>query len=423
MRRRAFLQACGALALSSGACAAARRATAATAKARVVVIGGGYGGATAAKYLRLWAPEIEVTLIEREAQFVSCPTSNLVLGGFRALEDISRGYEGLARRGVRVVRDEALAVDPERRAVRLARGGELPYDRLIVSPGIDFLFDELPAYRRAMESGRVLHAWKAGPQTAALRQRLEQMRDGGVAAISIPLAPYRCPPGPYERACMIAAYFQQAKPRSKVLVLDANPDVTSKGPLFKRAWRDLYPGLVEYRPNSRAIDVDAEANTIRLEVEDASADVLNVIPPQRAADLCVRAGLVTHNNRWCNVDWRTAESTAVKNVHVLGDATLSAPAMPKSGSMANNVAKLCAAAVIARLDGRAPDPEPRIVNTCYSYVSRTEAIHVASVHEWSETERTLVPVHGAGGVSAERSEREAVYGWAWAQSIWADMLS
>ena len=199
-------------------------------------------------------------------------------------------------------------------------------------PGIDFNFGEVQGYEAAMQAGRVLHAWKAGQQTAELRRQLEQMRDGGVYVLSVPLAPYRCPPGPYERASMVAAYFKQAKPRSKVLVLDANPDVTSKGGLFKAAWKDLYPGILEYRGNAKAVGVNAATMTVKLEVEDVKGDVLNVVPPQRAGDIARKAGLITTNNRWCDVDWRSMESKKVPGIHVLGDATLSAPRCRSRGA-------------------------------------------------------------------------------------------
>jgi sulfite dehydrogenase len=394
----------------------------APAKGRVVVIGGGFGGATAAKYIRMWDPSIDVVLVERESGFVSCPISNLVLGGFTTMPEISRGYEGLQRHGVRVVRDEAVAVDASKKTVRLARGGDLAYERLVVSPGIDFTFGEIAGYEAAMASGRVLHAWKAGPQTVALRRQLEQMKDGGVYVLSIPVAPYRCPPGPYERASMVAAYFKQAKPRSKVLVLDANPDVTSKPGLFKAAWKDLYGGILEYRGNAKAVGVDVKTMTVKLEVEDVKGDVLNVVPPHGAADIARKAGLVTTNNRWCDVDWRTMESKAVKGVYVLGDATLSAPAMPKSGSMANNHAKIAAAAIVEILNGREPQPV-QIINTCYSFVSQKEAIRVSSVHQWDATQGTLAAVKGSGGVSAARSEAEGTFAWNWAKTIWADSLA
>jgi len=416
MKRREFLKLAGAVSLAG--CAT----TGASSRARVVVIGGGFGGATAAKYIRLWDASIDVVLVEREAQFVSCPISNLVLGGFSTMQDITRGRSGLEKHGVQLVRDEAVAIDAAKKSVRLASGGEIGYERLIISPGIDFTFGDVQGYEAAMQSGKVLHAWKAGAQTVALRKQLEEMRDGGVYVLTVPPSPYRCPPGPYERASMVAAYFKQAKPRSKVLVLDANPDVTSKAGLFKAAWKDLYPGILEYHGNSRAIGVDPATMTVKLEVDEVKGDVLNVVPPHRAGDVAQRAGLITSNNRWCDVDWRTMESKAVKGVHVLGDATLSAAAMPKSGSMANNHAKIAAAAIVDLLNGREPQPL-QIVNTCYSFVSPKEAIRVSSVHRWDDAQATLLAVKGSGGVSAARSEAEGTYAWSWARTIWADSLA
>jgi sulfide dehydrogenase [flavocytochrome c] flavoprotein subunit len=416
--RRDFLKAsAGAAALAAAGCAGSGGG-----KARVVVIGGGFGGATAAKYIRTWDPSIDVILVERETAFVSCPISNLVLSGHAGMEGIRHGYDGLRRHGVQVVHDQATAVDPAKKLVTLARGGALSYERLVVSPGVDFLFGELQGYESAMNANRVLHAWKAGPQTVALRRQLEEMPNGGVYVLSVPVAPYRCPPGPYERASMVAAYFKQAKPRSKVLVLDANPDVTSKGPLFKRAWEDLYKGILEFRGNAKAVGVDPKGGVVRLEVEDVKGDVLNVVPPQRAGDIAVQAGLITHNNRWCDVDWRTMESKKVPGIHVLGDATLSASGMPKSGSMANNHAKIAAAAIVDLLNGREPQPL-QIINTCYSFVSEKEAIRVSSVHEWDATQGTLIGVKGSGGVSAARSEAEGTFAWNWARTIWADSLT
>ena len=419
MRRREFLKAGGGvLAASLSGCASVR---AAPPKARVVVIGGGYGGATAARYLRLLDPAIEVVMVEPDEAFVSCPISNMVLGGFRTMADITRPYSGLERRGVRVVRDSATAIDMERKQVRLERGDALAFDRLIVSPGVDFMWEQLPAMANANAQGEVLHAWKAGWQTAALRRQLEAMPDGGVFVLSIPEAPYRCPPGPYERACQVAAYFKARKPRSKVLVLDANGDVTSKGALFKKAWADLYRGVVEYRPNSKAIDVDVRGRAVKLEFDDVRGDVLNVLPPMKAGNIATP--FVTANRRWCEVDWLTYESKAAKGVHVLGDALQIAPAMPKSGSMANGHAKVCAAAMVALLNGEAPNTSPTLVNTCYSMVSDTAAIHVASVHKYDEKDRTMKPVPGSGGLSPAMSDLEGSYAMSWAANIWADALA
>jgi sulfite dehydrogenase len=423
MKRRDFIKLAGAGAAIGTLSGLAGCASTVPAKARVVVIGGGFGGATVAKYVRLWAPSIDVVLVERESAFVSCPISNLVLGGFSSMQDITTGYDGLRQHGVQVVRDEAVAIDPAKKTVRLARGDDIAYERLVVSPGIDFNFGEIQGYESAMQQGRVLHAWKAGAQTVELRRQLEAMRNGGVVILSIPTAPYRCPPGPYERASMIAAYLKQAKPRSKLLVLDANPDVTSKGGLFKAAWKDHYAGILEYRGNAKAVGVDPNTMTVKLEVEDVRGDVLNVVPPHRAGDIAVKAGLITHNNRWCDVDWRSMESKKVPGIHVLGDATLSAPGMPKSGSMANNHAKIAAAAIVGALTGRGgAGSDPKIINTCYSFVSQKEAIRVSSVHEWNAGQGTLVPVKGAGGISSARSEAEASFAWNWARTIWADSL-
>jgi NADPH-dependent 2,4-dienoyl-CoA reductase/sulfur reductase-like enzyme len=410
----------GGAALAAGVAGCASMPPAAKARARVVVIGGGYGGATAARYVKMLDPAIDVVLVEPNEAFVSCPISNMVLGGFKTMADITRPYTGLERRGVRVVRDMATAIDVERRQVRLERGDALAFDRVIVSPGVDFIWEALPAMNNPAAQGEVLHAWKAGPQTLALRRQLEAMPDGGVYVLSIPEAPYRCPPGPYERACQVAAYFKARKPRSKVLVLDANGDVTSKGPLFKRAWADLYPGLIEYRPNNKAIDVDVRGRAVKLEFDDVKADVLNVLAPMKAGNIA--APFITVNKRWCEVEWLTYESKAAKGVHLLGDSLQIAPAMPKSGSMANAHGKICAAAVVALLNGEPPNAAPTIINTCYSMVSDRLAMHVTSVHKYDEKDRTMKAMPG-GGVSAASSEAEAAYNMNWAANIWADALA
>ncbi|MDA0276708.1 MAG: NAD(P)/FAD-dependent oxidoreductase [Proteobacteria bacterium] len=421
MKRRDFIKLAGAGTALGTLSGLAGCASSVPAKARVVVIGGGFGGATAAKYIRLWAPSIDVVMVERESAYVSCPMSNLVLGGFNSMQELTNSYDGLRQHGVQVVRDEAVAIDAAKKTVRLSRGGDVAYERLVVSPGIDFNFGEIQGYELAMQQGQVLHAWKAGAQTMQLRRQLEGLRDGGVVILSIPLAPYRCPPGPYERACMIAAYLKQAKPRSKLLVLDANADVSSKGGMFKAAWKDHYAGVLEYRGNAKVVAIEGQA--VRTEFDTVKGDVLNVVPPHRAGDIAMKAGLITHNNRWCDVDWRSMESKKIRDIHVLGDATLSAPVMPKSGSMANNHAKIAAAAIVGALTGRGvAGSDPKILNTCYSFVSKNEAIRVSSVHEWNAGQGTLLPVKGAGGVSAARSELEANYAWNWARSIWADSL-
>ncbi len=415
MKRRQFLQAASAALVSTGCATVAPKA-----KAHVVVIGGGYGGATAAKYIRMWSEgSVDVTVVEPNPQFISCPLSNLVLGGSRQLGDLTMPYDGLARtHGVRMVRGTAESIDTARRSVALVGGQTLQYDRLVLSPGVDFVWDELPGAQ-----DKVLHAWKAGQQTLALRAQLLAMPDGGTFVMTIPPAPYRCPPGPYERACQVAHYLSAAKPRSKVLILDANDDVVSKGALFKRIWAQRYPGMIEYRPRFKAVEVDAAAGTVMSELGDkVQGTLLNVIPPQRAGAIAVRSGLANVNQRWCGVDFLSFESTQAPGVHVLGDAIQTSPLMPKSAHMANQHAKVCAAAVVDMLAGRAPNPMPVLTNTCYSFVSDKDVIHVASVHAYSAEQKTLLVVPGSGGVSTAASELEGVYAHNWARNIWADTL-
>ena len=422
MKRRDFLKAgtaAGAMATLYG-CAGGARAS-----GHVVVVGGGYGGATVAKYLRMWSEgRVQVTLIERNPTFISCPISNLVIGGTRTMEDITVSYDGLRNKwGVRVVQDEVVAVDAQKRSISLKAGGAMSYDRLVLSPGIDFMWDQIPGLNNADAQSKILHAWKAGPQTVALRQQLDAMKDGGTFAISIPKAPYRCPPGPYERACLVADYFKRHKPKSKVIVLDANEEVTSKKGLFTKAWDELYKGTLEYRNNSELKDVDVKTHTAILEFDKFRADVLNVIPPQRAGDIAAKSGLKLINNRWVDIDWLSMEANGTPGVHVLGDAIFPAPTMPKSGHMANQHGKLAAAAILNQLSGMAPSPTPVVMNTCYSFVDAKQAIHVASVHQYDAATKVVQPVKGAGGVSAARSELEGKVAIGWAKNIWADMLA
>ncbi len=423
MQRRQFLQSAsaGVVLASTFGCAS----IGGQAQAKVVIVGGGYAGATAARYLRLWSQgSVAVTLIEPNAQFISCPLSNLVLGGSMQLPELTMDYAALQKlHGVEVLRDTVTSINAAARRVTLSGGQSLAYDRLIVSPGIDFMYDGLPGLQTDAAQERVLHAWKAGAQTVALRKQLEAMPDGGRYALIIPVAPYRCPPGPYERACQIAHYFKQAKPKSKVLILDGNPDVTSKGPLFKKVWAERYAGIIEYQPKFTLSEVDAKTLTATSEFGDkVQADVLNVVPPQRAGKIAQLAGLANMNKRWCEVDFLTMESTQAKNIHVLGDAIQIAPLMPKSAHMANQHAKVCAAAVLELLQGQAPNPEPMMSNTCYSFVSDKEVVHVASVHRYDAAKKTMLTVAGSGGVSNAASELEGVYAMNWAHSIWADSL-
>jgi sulfide dehydrogenase [flavocytochrome c] flavoprotein chain len=430
MQRRNFLQSSAAFSLLGlTACATT---SSIPAKAQVVVVGGGYGGATAAKYIRMLSDyKINVVLIEPNDTFVSCPVSNMVLGGSKQMADITQSYGGLSgKHGVTMVKDMVTAIDAGKKTVTLARGGSIAYDKLVVSPGIDLMMGSIEGLGQAHAAGQILHAWKAGAETLALRKQLEAMPDGGVYAITIPVAPYRCPPGPYERACQVASYFQAAKPKSKVLILDGNPDVTSKGPLFKKVWANQYKGMVEYRGDHKVTAVDAKTGTIKFEIQDdVKAQVINALPNMRAGLIAVQSGLNNMaNGRWCGVNYQTFESTAAKDVHVLGDSIQVAPLMPKSGHMANSQAKVAAAAIVAQLSGWDVNPAPMLTNTCYSMVDAKNCIHVASVHEYVAAEKTFKTVAGSGGVSSidlksDVTQLEGVYAESWARNIWADTLA
>jgi sulfide dehydrogenase [flavocytochrome c] flavoprotein subunit len=424
MKRRSFVQASLALGTLGGMVGCATTG-AVPSKAKVVVIGGGYGGATAAKYVRMLSNyKIDVVLVEPNTSFISCPISNLVIGGSKTMGDITTPYDNLSgKHGVIQVRDMVSRIDATKKTVTLAGGATIAYDKLIVSPGIDMMWDSVEGLQAASAAGQILQAWKAGPETLALRRQLEAMPDGGVYAIAIPLAPYRCPPGPYERASQVASYFKKAKPKSKVLILDANPDVTSKGPLFKKFWAENYAGMLEYHGGHKAIAVDAKTNTVKFEVQnDVKADVLNVLPNMSAGAIAMKSGLANANGRWCNVDYLSFESTAAKDVHIIGDSTLSAPLMPKSGHMANSHGKVVAAAVIAQLTGIPVNPQPVLTNTCYSFVNDKLVVHVASVHQYVAAEKTFKTVAGSGGLSSAPNAQEAIYALNWAQNIWADTL-
>ena len=379
---------------------------------RVVVIGGGWGGATAAKYVRLLDPNIEVILVEPNRQFISCPFSNLVLAGLRSIDSLTMGYDGLRKRGVRIIHATATAIEPDQKRVRLGEG-YLEYDRLVVSPGVDFQWEQVEGL--AQNQDKILHAWKAGPQTVQLAQQLAAMPDGGVFVLSIPLAAYRCPPGPYERTSMVAWYLKARKPRSKLIVLDANQNIISKTALFRAAWQ-AYPNI-EYRPASRVVAVDPGSKEVRTEFDRIRYDVVNVIPPQRAGAIAVQADLVGGDKRWCEVNHVTYESVKHPGIHVIGDATIGLP-VPKSGNIANAMGKIAAASVVSLINGKQP-PTLAPGNTCYSWVSDREAIAVVNAYRIEngkvvQIEQKLTPAQSP--LVAERAV-------GWSQSIWADVLA
>ena len=392
---------------------------------RVVVVGGGFGGATIARALRRIDPRIDVTLIEADAQFIACPFSNEVIVGLRDLAAQRFGYTGIAADGIRVAQATATGVDPTAKQVTLGDGTRLPYDRLVLAPGIDLAYDALPGYSAAAAE-KLPHAWKAGPQTELLHRQLEAMEDGGTVVISVPANPFRCPPGPYERASLIAYYLSKtAKPKSKLLLLDAK-DVFSKQKLFQNAWAKLYPGRLEWvslSDGGKVVRVDAATGTFETEFGTHKADVGNVIPPQRAGHIAAVAG-VADKTGWCPIDPVSFESRLVPDIHVIGDAAV-AGAMPKSAFAANAQAKACALAVAKLLAGGTP-AEPLLVNTCYSLVAPGYGISVAGVYR--PANGLLTDIDGAGGtspVNAPDSVRalEAEYADAWFKTITGEVFA
>lgn len=386
---------------------------------RVVVIGGGYAGATAAKYIRMWSGgNIEVVSIERNKQFVSCPLSNLVLGGELSINDLTFGYDALQQNhGIQWVTDTVTDIDTSKQKINMLRG-ELSYDRLIIAPGIEVNYDSMPNVGKAQEL--IPHAWKAGWQTVNLRKQLVAMPDGGKFVICIPRGPYRCPPGPYERACQVANYFKQHKPNSKVIIMDANGDITSKKGLFKQSFDGVYKDIIEYLPNNEIVSVDVASKTVEGDFDTVKADVLNIIPPQLAGKPAQMAGLNNIENRWCEVDFLTYESKVAPNVHVVGDSV--SAGLPKSAHMATSQARVCASAIVELMNGRQPHQNPVFANTCYSFVDGERAMHVAKMYRYDAKKQIMVPTKG-GGVSQKASVEEGKYGRVWASNIWSDTLT
>jgi sulfide dehydrogenase [flavocytochrome c] flavoprotein subunit len=413
--KRAALAACATLPL--------RPALAQGSAGRVVMIGGGFAGATCARTLKRLDPRIAVTLVEPSAIFTACPFSNAVIAGLRDLRDQEFTYDKFATGGVVLARLAATGVDPTARTVTLADGARLSYDRLVVAPGIDISWDGVPGYSEAAAE-RMPHAWKAGAQTTLLRRQLEAMEDGGLVVISAPANPYRCPPGPYERASLIAHHLKTKKPRSKLILLDAK-DAFSKQKLFQNAWKELYPGLLEWVPLSsggKVTSVDPAALTLATDFQTYKAAVANVIPPQKAGRIAHLAG-VADRSGWCPIDPATFESALQPNIHVIGDAAI-AGAMPKSAFAANAQAKVCAAAVAMLLAGGTPQT-PKLINTCYSLVAPDYGISVAGVYQPANGQ--LVEVAGSAGVSpldAPASVRaaEATIANGWFRTLTAEVF-
>jgi sulfide dehydrogenase [flavocytochrome c] flavoprotein subunit len=410
--RREFVaaMAAGGAGLAGAGCASSKSGETTSGK-RVVVIGGGWGGATAARYVRLADPSIEVVMLEPNREFISCPFSNLVLSGVRKLPELTFSYDGLRKQGVKVRHEMASAIEPDKKRVRVG-DGYLTYDRLIVSPGVEFQWEQVEGLAEAKET--VLHAWKAGPQTVQLASQLQSMADGGTVVMTVPPVAYRCPPGPYERACQIAWYLKTKKPKSKLIVLDANQNIVSKTALFRAAFGQ-FPNNLEYRASAKVVGIDPKAREVRTEFDRVKYDVVNLIPPQRAGTIAVQADLVGADKRWCEVNHVTYESVKAPGVHVIGDATTGLP-VPKSGNVANNMGKICAHAVVQLINGKPVTPMAP-GNTCYSWVNDSEAIAVVNAYRIADGKVVQIEQKLTPAKSAQWGQNAI----GWAVSIWQDM--
>ncbi len=394
-------------------------------RARVVVVGGGFGGATCAKYLRQADPTLEVTLVTPTRQFITCPFSNVALVGLRDLKSLTYTYDKLRQRyGVRTIYASATELDPTTHVVRLSSGSTLTYDRLVLAPGAEINWEALEGYD--VTASKIFpHAWEAGLQTTLLHHQLQAMPNGGLVVITAPENPYRCPPGPYERASLIANYLKTYKPKSKILLLDAK-DTFTKQPLFLAAWKQRYRGLLQWVSGSqggRVVKVDIPTLTVHTEFDKYKPNVANIIPPQRAAAIARAVGL-DDGKGWCPVKASTFESTVHADIHIIGDAAIANP-MPKSAFSANNQAKVCAAAIVALLQGQ-PPPAPALINTCYSLVAPDYGISIAAVYQVENDAITIVP--GSDGISplnapAKTRALEAEYAQSWYANITADTFS
>jgi sulfide dehydrogenase [flavocytochrome c] flavoprotein subunit len=424
--RRGFIQTAGA-ATAAGMIGMPYIALGASKK--VVVVGGGTAGATAAKYIRMADPSTDVTLIEANSNYYTCYMSNEVLGGDRSMDSIKFGYSGLGKHGVKVVHAQVTGIDAKARVVKTSDGSSYSYDRCVVAPGIDFQWDKIEGYD-AKVAEKIPHAWKAGPQTALLRNQLEAMKDGGVVVIAAPPNPFRCPPGPYERASQIAMYLKQHKPKSKVMIFDPKPNFSKQG-LFAGAWKKMYGyqsdnAMIEWHGQDEeagVVKVNAASNSIVTAFGDEiKADVLNVIPAQKAGAIAFAAGL-TNDGGWCPVDLGTFESKIHPNIHVLGDASIASD-MPKSGYSANSQAKVCAAAIVAMMNGQEPGT-PSYVNTCYSIAGKDYAFSVAAVYRLTEDRSKIASVSGGltpGDASPDVFKREVAYAHSWYNNITHDIF-
>ena len=396
----------------------------ATKNAHVVIVGAGWGGLSAAKTLRNLNKSLKITIIEKEKNFKSCPISNWVIGQLKDMKDITFSYDLFIKNNdINFIRDSVSNIDTTKQTITL-KDTKIKYDKLIVSPGVKLEYENIIGLTNALSSNSVYTAWKAGDETRLFSNQIKNIKDNNKIIISIPLSPYRCPPGPYERASLIASFIKNNNIKSKVLVLDANQKIVSKGKLFKKAWTELYPNIIEYKTDSKINEINLKEKTIFTEFDEYKFDLANIIPPQRAPDLLKYAGLVESQKRWASVNSYDFSSKLADNVYIIGDATdrVSVGSVPKSGYIAYSMGKVCGYAVHNALLDKEP-PSPSMINTCYSLVSQDEGISVSAVYKHDQNKNKIVTIKDASGVSPERSEIIAYNAWDWARAIWNDMLT
>ena len=392
--------------------------------ANVVIIGAGWGGLSAAKTLRNLNKSVKITIIEKEKNFKSCPISNWVIGQIKDMKDITFSYDLFIKNNdVNFITSSVSNIDTTKQSITL-KDTKIKYDKLIVSPGVKLEYEKITGLQNALQSNSVFTAWKAGEETKLFSNQIKNIKNNNKIIITIPLSPYRCPPGPYERASLIANYIKNNNIKSKVLVLDANQKIVSKGKLFNKAWTELYPDIIEYKIDSKINEINLKEKTIFTDFDEYRFDLANIIPPQRAPDLLKYAGLIEDQKRWASVNSYDFSSKLSNNVYIIGDATdrASVGSVPKSGYIAYSMGKVCGYAVHNALLDKDP-PSPSMINTCYSLVSQDEGISVSAVYKHDKNKNKIVTIKGASGVSPNRSELIAYNAWDWAQAIWYDMLS
>ena len=396
----------------------------ATKNAHVVIIGAGWGGLSAAKTLRNLNKSVKITIIEKEKNFKSCPISNWVIGQIKDMKDITFSYDLFIKNNdINFITDSVSNIDTTKQSITL-KDTKIKYDKLIVSPGVKLEYEKITGLQNALQSNSVFTAWKAGEETKLFSNQIKNIKDNNKIIVTIPLSPYRCPPGPYERASLIANYIKNNNIKSKVLVLDANQKIVSKGKLFNKAWTELYPDIIEYKIDSKINEINLKEKTVFTDFDEYRFDLANIIPPQRAPDLLKYAGLIEDQKRWASVNSYDFSSKLSNNVYIIGDATdrVSVGSVPKSGYIAYSMGKVCGYAVHNALLDKDP-PSPSMINTCYSLVSQDEGISVSAVYKFDKNKNKIVTIKGASGVSPNRSELIAYNAWDWAQAIWYDMLS